>query len=53
MDESQNNGGSSVNQLAKGLIRYALACEYARKPIKRQDVNERGMKMISDSTRQY
>ncbi|KAJ4331388.1 hypothetical protein N0V95_009896 [Ascochyta clinopodiicola] len=41
MDASQSNGSGSVEQLAKSLVRYALSCEYARKPIKRQDVNER------------
>ncbi len=41
MDETQY-GGDSVEQLAKGFVRYALACEFARKPIKRQDVNEKG-----------
>lgn len=42
MEESQHSGGGSLEQLSKGLVRYALACEYARKPIKRQDVNEKG-----------
>ncbi|UPX12734.1 uncharacterized protein EKO05_0003272 [Ascochyta rabiei] len=44
MDASQHNGSGSgsIEQLAKSLVRYALSCEYARKPIKRQDVNERG-----------
>lgn len=44
MDESQNSGSGSgsVEQLSKSLVRYALSCEYARKPIKRQDVNEKG-----------
>lgn len=42
MEASQDNGSGSVDQLSKGLVRYALACEYARKPIKRQDVNEKG-----------
>ncbi|KZM25671.1 uncharacterized protein EKO05_0003272 [Ascochyta rabiei] len=43
MDASQHNGSGSgsIEQLAKSLVRYALSCEYARKPIKRQDVNER------------
>lgn len=40
MGESQDGG--SVGQLSKSLVRYALSCEAARKPIKRQDVNERG-----------
>ncbi|KAH6875083.1 MAGE family-domain-containing protein [Alternaria rosae] len=34
-------GSGSVDQLAKGLVRYALSCEHSRKPIKRADINER------------
>lgn len=30
------------DQLAKKLIRYALSCEYARQPIRRDGVKERG-----------
>jgi hypothetical protein len=41
MEESQNGSGS-LEQLSKSLVRYALSCEYARKPIKRPDVNEKG-----------
>ncbi|KAF3036247.1 hypothetical protein E8E11_000453 [Didymella keratinophila] len=40
-EESQNGGSNSVEQLSKGLVRYALSCELARKPIKRQDINEK------------
>ena len=35
-------GSGSVDQLAKGLVRYALSCEHSRKPIKRADINEKG-----------
>lgn len=35
-------GSGSVEQLAKGLVRYALSCEHSRKPIKRPDINEKG-----------
>lgn len=44
VDEARENGNvsGSVQQLAKNLVRYALACEYARRPIRRQDVNEKG-----------
>ena len=38
----QDHGSGSLAQLSKGLVRYALACEYARRPIRRQDVNEKG-----------
>jgi hypothetical protein len=42
MEDSQQTGSGSLEQLSKGLVRYALSCEFARKPIKRQDVNEKG-----------
>jgi hypothetical protein len=48
VDEARENGSAngsgsgSVQQLAKNLVRYALACEYARRPIKRQEINEKG-----------
>jgi hypothetical protein len=38
----QAQGSGSVEQLAKGLVRYALSCEHSRKPIKRADINEKG-----------
>lgn len=41
-DSEQASGSGSLQQLSKGLVRYALACEHARKPIKRQDINEKG-----------
>jgi hypothetical protein len=41
-EESQDRGSNSVEQLSKSLVRYALSCELARKPIKRQDINEKG-----------
>ncbi|RMZ69878.1 PHD transcription factor [Pyrenophora seminiperda CCB06] len=42
VDMTQGDQGSgSVQQLAKGLVRYALSCEHSRKPIKRQDINEK------------
>jgi hypothetical protein len=51
VDEARENGSAngsgsgsgSVQQLAKNLVRYALACEYARRPIKRQEINEKGV----------
>ena len=42
MDGQQDRGSGGVEQLSKGLVRYALSCEYARKPIKRADINEKG-----------
>lgn len=43
IEEEQNNGSGSLGQLSKSLVRYALACEYSRTPIKRQDVNQKGI----------
>jgi hypothetical protein len=43
MDEvTQDTGSGSLEQLSKGLVRYALSCEHSRRPIKRQDINEKG-----------
>jgi hypothetical protein len=42
-DSGSGSGSGSVQQLAKNLVRYALACEYARRPIKRQEINEKGV----------
>ncbi|CAE7013798.1 hypothetical protein PTT_08551 [Pyrenophora teres f. teres 0-1] len=41
METQVDQGSGSVQQLAKGLVRYALSCEHSRKPIKRQDINEK------------
>ena len=35
-------GIGSIAQLSKNLVRYALACEYSRLPIKRQEINQKG-----------
>ncbi|EOA90000.1 hypothetical protein ACJQWK_07391 [Exserohilum turcicum] len=41
-DDAGGGGGiESVDHMAKGLVRYALSCEHSRKPIKRQDINEK------------
>ncbi|PVI01261.1 MAGE-domain-containing protein [Periconia macrospinosa] len=52
-EETQGESGSgsgSIEQLAKGLVRYALACEYSRVPIKRQDI---GQKVLGSHTRAF
>ncbi|KAF2476829.1 MAGE-domain-containing protein [Lindgomyces ingoldianus] len=41
VEEEQGSGSGSIAQLSKSLVRYALACEYARVPIKRQDVSQK------------
>jgi hypothetical protein len=50
-DEEQESGSGSVAQLSKNLVRYALACEHSRLPIKRPDVGAKstsvGMSLCS------
>ncbi|KAF1967164.1 MAGE-domain-containing protein [Bimuria novae-zelandiae CBS 107.79] len=46
VDEAEQESGSgsgsgSMAQLSKNLVRYALACEYSRTPIRRQDINQK------------
>lgn len=42
-DTEMNGAASRVDeQLAKKLIRYAIACEYSRTPIRRDGIKERG-----------
>jgi hypothetical protein len=45
----QDTGSGSVEQLSKGLVRYAISCEHSRKPIKRQDINEKGQSIQCNS----
>lgn len=40
VDEEENE---SQDQLVKKLVRYALACEYSRLPIKRDGIREKGL----------
>ena len=44
-DQAGDSGGGieSVEHMAKALVRYALSCEHSRRPIKRQDINEKGL----------
>ncbi|KAF2107475.1 MAGE family-domain-containing protein [Lophiotrema nucula] len=51
-EESQETGSGSIAQLSKSLVRYALACEYARIPIKRQDVSQKVLGSHSRSFKQ-
>lgn len=37
----QQDSEENKDQLARKLVRYALSCEYARKPIKRAEINAR------------
>lgn len=34
---------STDNQLVKKLVRYALACEYSRTPIRRDGIKDKGL----------
>ncbi|KAF2816980.1 MAGE-domain-containing protein [Mytilinidion resinicola] len=38
-DEGGESDNASIQQLAKNLVRYALSCEYARVPLRRQDIS--------------
>jgi hypothetical protein len=44
VEEAYSSGSGSIAQLSKSFVRYALACEYARIPIKRQDVAQKGVR---------
>lgn len=55
-DESMNGGGderdeSTETQLVKKLVRYALACEYSRTPIRRDGIREKGKRIWLFSVR--
>jgi hypothetical protein len=41
-DESMQAGESMQWQLVKKLVRYALACEYSRTPIRRDGIRDKG-----------
>ncbi|KAH8886869.1 MAGE-domain-containing protein [Thozetella sp. PMI_491] len=40
-DEDSNPGQDLTAQLVKKLVRYAMACEYARQPIRREGIREK------------
>lgn len=42
MDRAAGADSTSDDQLVKKLVRYALACEYARIPIKRDGIRDQG-----------
>lgn len=44
IDDSEKE---SKDQLVKKLVRYALACEYQRLPIRREGIRDKGLFMIS------
>jgi hypothetical protein len=43
VEEAYDATSGSLAQLSKSFVRYALACEYARIPIKRLDVAQKGV----------
>ncbi len=40
--EELEEGENSKDQFVKKLVRYALACEYARLPIRRDGIKDKG-----------
>lgn len=40
--EVDGEEADSLDQVVKKLVRYALACEYQRMPIKRANITEKG-----------
>jgi hypothetical protein len=49
IEEAHSGGSGSIAQLSKSFVRYALACEYARIPIKRQDVAQKRTSYLDDT----
>ena len=43
--EIDENEKESKDQLVKKLVRYALACEYQRLPIRREGIRDKGLFM--------
>lgn len=41
-EELGNSEENSKDQFVKKLVRYALACEYARLPIRRDGIKDKG-----------
>lgn len=50
VDGGHDSSSTGIEQLAKRLVRYALACEYSRVPIKRPDVSS---KILGSQSRQF
>lgn len=46
MDRAGGADNTSEDQLVKKLVRYALACEYARIPIRRDGIRDKGSQVI-------
>lgn len=40
--DEDTQGDASLDQMVKKLVRFALACEYARQPIRRADISAKG-----------
>jgi melanoma-associated antigen len=41
--DDEDEDGESQDQLVKKLVRYALACEYSRQPIRREGIRDKGI----------
>jgi hypothetical protein len=45
--EVDGDEADSQDQVVKKLVRYALACEYQRMPIKRANITEKGLYYVN------
>lgn len=53
-DEPQPDGAESAEgQLIKKLVRYALACDFSRTPIRRDGIKEKGREILNKNTQQW
>lgn len=41
-DVDATQGDTTMEQMVKNMVRLALACEYSRTPIRRQDISTKG-----------
>lgn len=45
-----DGAGDGSEELVKKLVRYALACEYSRMPIRRDGIREKGWHIATDTS---
>jgi len=51
-DETMGGGERNpTSELIKKMVRYALACEYSRTPIRRDGIKEKGMPTTGENMR--
>lgn len=44
--DGMNRDDSEQTQMVKKLVRYALACEYSRTPIRREGIRDKGNRLV-------